>query len=132
MNNHEGFIYTNCTDHTTTYWNSVDFSTATYAVNVNVKLETFGGRVEEFTIRPNEKMMLITRDEALYLRTENREIPIAPLNDVMGNFDRYFMQKDKIEGMVCKANELKNSSDPMQRAIGQELLKILKDYGLMN
>lgn len=128
MNNHEGFLYTNCTDHTTTYWNSVD----TYAVNVNVKLETFGGRVEDFTIRPNEKMMLVTRDGALYLRTENKEIPIVPLNDVMGNFDRYFMQKDKIDAMVCKANELKNSTDPMQRAIGQELVKILKDYGLVN
>lgn len=95
-----------------------------------VKLETFGGRVEDLTIRPNEKMVLVTRDEALYLRTENKEIPIAPLNDVMGNFDRYFMQKDKIEGLVRKANELKNSANPMQRIIGQELLKILKDYGL--
>ena len=40
--------------------------------------------------------------------------------------------KDKIDGMVHKANELKSSPDPMQRAIGQELVKILKDYGLVN
>lgn len=45
-----------------------------------------------------------------------------------GDYCRYFMQKDKIDGMVHKAS----SPDPMQRAIGQELVKILKDYGLVN
>ena len=35
------------------------------------------------------------------------------------------------KGYCCACNELKNSSDPMQRVIGQELVKILTDYGLV-
>lgn len=55
---------------------------------------------------------------------------------VTNNLNDYVIQnsgelKDKIDGMVHKANELKSSPDPMQRAIGQELVKILKDYGLV-
>lgn len=99
-------------------WQTMDFATATCKVNVNVKIETIGGRVEDFSIEPNEKLTLEADDRALFLVSKEKRIPIAPL-----------MQKDKIDGMVHRANELKSSPDPMQRAIGQELVKILKDYG---
>ena len=111
----------------TTYnWQTMDFTTTSYKVNVSVKIETIGGRVEDFAIEPNEKLTLEADDRALFLVSKEKRIPIAPL----GDYGRYFMQKDKIDGMVHKANELKSSPDPMQRAIGQELVKILKDYGL--
>ena len=114
-------------------WQTIDFATTTnFRVNVNVKIETIGGRVEDFSIEPNEKLTLEADDRALFLVSKEKRIPIAPLNDMTGDYGRYFMQKDKIDGMVHKANELKSSSDPMQRAIGQELVKILKDYGLVN
>ena len=116
----------------TTYgynWQAMDFATTTnFKVNVNVKIETIGGRVEDFTIEPNEKLTLEASDGALFLVSKEKGIPIAPLT---GDYDRYFMQKDKIYEMVHKANELKSSSDPMQRVIGQELVKILTDYGLV-
>lgn len=116
----------------TTYchnWQAMDFATTTnFKVNVNVKIEAIGGRVEDFVIEPNEKLTLEADDGALFLVSKEKRIPIAPLT---GDYDRYFMQKDKIDGMMHKANELKNSSDPMQRVIGQELVKILKDYGLV-
>lgn len=118
----------------TTYthnWQAMDFATATCKVNVNVKIETIGGRVEDFAIEPNEKLTIEADDRALFLVSKEKRIPIAPLNDMTGDYGRYFMQKDKIDGMVHKANELKSSPDPMQRAIGQELVKILKDYGLV-
>ena len=123
---------------TTTYvnfgpqWQAMDFATASYKVNVNVKIETIGGRVEDFAIEPNEKLTLEAGDGALFLVSKEKRIPIAPLNDMTGDYGRYFMQKDKIDEMVRKANELKSSPDPMQRAIGQELVKILKDYGLVD
>lgn len=114
-------------------WQAMDFATTTnFKVNVNVKIETIGGRVEDFSIEPNEKLTLEADDRALFLVSKEKRIPIAPLNDMTGDYGRYFMQKDKIDGMVHKANELKSSSDPMQRAIGQELVKILKDYGLVD
>lgn len=176
----------------TTYthnWQTMDFATTSYKVNVNVKIETIGGRVEDFSIEPNEKLTIEADDRALFLVSKEKRIPIAPLehyiyvtnnlNDYViqnsgelsitpngieyiekysggwrkrviatptqmlglygndfcrmtGDYGRYFMQKDKIDGMVHKANELKSSPDPMQRAIGQELVKILKDYGLVN
>lgn len=129
-----------CVNATTTYanfdgfnmWRSVDLSTATYKVNIGVKIEAIGGRVEELGIEPNEVMKLEAEEGALYLCTQNKRVPIAPLNDMIGDYGRYFMQKDKIDAMVRKANELKNSTDPMQRAIGQELVKILKDYGMVD
>lgn len=125
---------------TTTYvnfgphnWQAMDFATTTnFKVNVNVRIETIGGRVEDFSIEPNEKLTLEADDRALFLVSKEKKIPIAPLNDMTGDYGRYFMQKDKIEEMVHKANELKSSPDPMQRAIGQELVKILKDYGLVD
>ena len=124
---------------TTTYvnfgpqWQAMDFATTTnFKVNVNVKIETIGGRVEDFGIEPNEKLTLEADDRALFLVSKEKKIPIAPLNDMTGDYGRYFMQKDKIDEMVRKANELKSSPDPMQRAIGQELVKILKDYGLVD
>lgn len=113
-------------------WHSVDLSTATYKVNVGVKIEAIGGRVEELSIEPNEVMKLEAEEGALFLCTQSKKVPIAPINDIIGDYGRYFMQKDKIDAMVRKANELKNSTDPMQRAIGQELVKILKDYGLVD
>ena len=112
-------------------WRAMDFTTASYKVNINVKIEAIGGRVEDFAIEPNEKLTLEAGDGALFLVSKEKRIPIAPFNDMTGDYGRYFMQKDKIDGMVHKANELKSSSDPMQRAIGQELVKILKDYGLV-
>lgn len=110
----------------TTYthnWQAMDFATTSY----KVKIETIGGRVEDFAIEPNEKLTLEADDRALFLVSKEKRIPIAPLNDMTGD-----LQKDKIDGMVHKANELKSSPDPMQRAIGQELVKILKDYGLVD
>lgn len=112
-------------------WRTMDFTTASYKVNINVKIEAIGGRVEDFSIEPNEKLTLEAGDGALFLVSKEKRIPIAPLNDMTGDYGRYFMQKDKVDGMVHKANELKSSPDPMQRAIGQELVKILKDYGLV-
>ena len=112
-------------------WRAMDFTTASYKVNINVKIEAIGGRVEDFAIEPNEKLTLEAGDGALFLVSKEKRIPIAPLDDMTGDYCRYFMQKDKIDGMMHKANELKSSPDPMQRAIGQELVKILKDYGLV-
>ena len=112
-------------------WRAMDFTTASYKVNINVKIEAIGGRVEDFAIEPNEKLTLEAGDGALFLVSKEKRIPIAPFNDMTGDYGRYFMQKDKIDGMMHKANELKNSPDPMQRAIGQELVKILKDYELL-
>lgn len=112
----------------TTYgynWQAMDFATTTnFKVNVNVKIEAIGGRVEDFAIEPNEKLTLEASDGALFLVSKEKRIPIAPLT---GDYNRYFMQKDKIDGMVRKANELKSSPDPMQRVIGQELVKILTE-----
>lgn len=124
MNNEFNTTYINLDDRC---WRAMDFATASYKVNINVKIEAIGGRVEDFAIEPNEKLTLEAGDGALFLASKEKRIPIAPL----GDYGRYFMQKDKIDGMVHKANELKSSSDPMQRAIGQELVKILKDYGLV-
>ena len=119
----------------TTYchnWQAMDFATTTnFKVNVNVKIEAIGGRVEDFAIEPNEKLTLEASDGALFLVSKEKRIPIATFNDMTGDYGRYFMQKDKIDGMVHKTNELKSSPDPMQRAIGHELVKILKDYGLV-
>lgn len=128
MNNGFNTTYINLDDRC---WRAMDFTTASYKVNINVKIETIGGRVEDFAIEPNEKLTLEAGDGALFLVSKEKRIPIAPLNDMTGDYGRYFMQKDKIDGMVHKANELKSSPDPMQRAIGQELVKILKDYGLL-
>ena len=129
MNNGFNTTYINLDDRC---WRAVDFTTASYKVNINVKIETIGGRVEDFAIEPNEKLTIEADDGALFLVSKEKRIPIAPLNDMTGDYGRYFMQKDKIDGMAHKANELKSSPDPMQRAIGQELVKILKDYGLVN
>ena len=128
MNNGFNTTYINLDDRC---WRTMDFTTASYKVNINVKIEAIGGRVEDFAIEPNEKLTLEAGDGALFLVSKEKRIPIAPLNDMTGDYGRYFMQKDKIDGMVHKANELKSSPDPMQRAIGQELVKILKDYGLV-
>lgn len=128
MNNGFNTTYINLDDRC---WRAMDFTTASYKVNINVKIEAIGGRVEDFAIEPNEKLTLEAGDGALFLASKEKRIPIAPLNDMTGDYGRYFMQKDKIDGMVHKANELKSSPDPMQRAIGQELVKILKDYGLV-
>lgn len=125
MNNEFNTTYVNFDTHN---WQAMDFATTSYKVNVSVKIETIGGRVEDFAIEPNEKLTLEADDRALFLVSKEKRIPIAPL----GDYGRYFMQKDKIDGMVHKANELKSSPDPMQRAIGQELVKILKDYGLVD
>lgn len=129
MNNGFNTTYVNFDTHN---WQAMDFATTSYKVNVSVKIETIGGRVEDFAIEPNEKLTLEADDRALFLVSKEKRIPIAPLNDMIGDYGRYFMQKDKIDGMVHKANELKSSPDPMQRAIGQELVKILKDYGLVD
>ena len=129
MNNGFNTTYINLDDRC---WRAMDFTTASYKVNINVKIEAIGGRVEDFAIEPNEKLTLEAGDGALFLVSKEKRIPIAPLNDMTGDYGRYFMQKDKIDGMVHKANELKSSPDPMQRAIGQELVKILKDYGLVS
>lgn len=129
MDNGFNTTYINLDDH---YWRAMDFTTASYKVNINVKIETIGGRVEDFAIEPNEKLTLEAGDGALFLVSKEKRIPIAPLNDMTGDYGRYFMQKDKIDEMVHKANELKSSSDPMQRAIGHELVKILKDYKLVD
>ena len=128
MNNGFNTTYINLDDRC---WRAMDFTTASYKVNINVKIEAIGGRVEDFAIEPNEKLTLEAGDGALFLVSKEKRIPIAPLNDMTGDYGRYFMQKDKIDGMVHKANELKSSPDPMQREIGQELVKILKDYGLV-
>lgn len=128
MNNGFNTTYINLDDRC---WRTMDFTTASYKVNINVKIEAIGGRVEDFAIEPNEKLTLEAGDGALFLVSKEKRIPIAPLDDMTGDYGRYFMQKDKIDGMVHKANELKSSPDPMQRAIGQELVKILKDYGLV-
>ena len=128
MNNGFNTTYINLDDRC---WRAMDFTTASYKVNINVKIEAIGGRVEDFAIEPNEKLTLEAGDGALFLVSKEKRIPIAPFNDMTGDYGRYFMQKDKIDGMVHKANELKSSPDPMQRAIGQELVKILKDYGLV-
>lgn len=128
MNNGFNTTYINLDDRC---WRAMDFTTASYKVNINVKIEAIGGRVEDFAIEPNEKLTLEAGDGALFLVSKEKRIPIAPLNDMIGDYGRYFMQKDKIDGMVHKANELKSSPDPMQRAIGQELVKILKDYELV-
>ena len=120
MNNGFNTIYTNLDSHN---WQTMDFATTSY----KVKIETIGGRAEDFAIEPNEKLTIEADDRALFLVSKEKRIPIAPF----GDYGRYFMQKDKIDGMVHKANELKSSPDPMQRAIGQELVKILKDYGLV-
>ena len=130
MNNGFDTTYINLDDHN--YWRAMDFTTVSYKVNINVKIEAIGGRVEDFAIEPNEKLTLEAGDGALFLVSKEKRIPIAPLNDMTGDYGRYFMQKDKIDEMMHKANELKSSSDPMQRAIGQELVKILKDYGLVD
>ena len=129
MNNGFNTTYINLDDRC---WRAMDFTTASYKVNINVKIEAIGGRVEDFAIEPNEKLTLEAGDGALFLVSKEKRIPIAPLNEMIGDYGRYFMQKDKIDGMVHKANELKSSPDPMQRAIGQELVKILKDYGLVD
>ena len=129
MNNGFNTTYINLDDRC---WRAMDFTTASYKVNINVKIEAIGGRVEDFAIEPNEKLTLEAGDGALFLVSKEKRIPIAPFNDMTGDYGRYFMQKDKIDGMVHKANELKSSPDPMQRGIGQELVKILKDYGLVN
>ena len=129
MNNGFNTTYVNFDTHN---WQAMDFTTTSYKVNVSVKIETIGGRVEDFSIEPNEKLTLEAGDRALFLVSKEKRIPIAPFNDMTGDYGRYFMQKDKIDGMVHKANELKSSPDPMQRAIGQELVKILKDYGLVS
>ena len=113
------------------HWQAMDFATTT-SLKINVRIETIGGRVEDFGIEPNEKLTLEADDVALFLVSKEKRIPIAPLNDMNDNYGRYFMQKDKIDEIVHKANELKSSPDPMQRAIGQELVKILKDYGLVD
>lgn len=129
MDNRFNTTYVNLDGH----WQAMDFATTTnFKVNVNVRIETIGGRVEDFSIEPNEKLTLEADDRALFLVSKEKKIPIAPLNDMTGDYSRYFMQKDKIDEMVRKANELKSSPDPMQRAIGQELVKMLKDYGLVN
>ena len=128
MNNGFNTTYINLDDRC---WRAMDFTTASYKVNINVKIETIGGRVEDFAIEPNEKLTLEAGDGALFLVSKEKRIPIAPLDDMTGDYGRYFMQKDKIDEMVHKANELKSSQDPMQRAIGQELVKILKDYELL-
>ena len=128
MNNGFNTTYINLDDRC---WRAMDFTTASYKVNINVKIEAIGGRVEDFAIEPNEKLTLEAGDGALFLVSKEKRIPIAPFNDMTGDYGRYFMQKDKIDGMVHKANELKSSPDPMQRAIGHELVKILKDYGLV-
>ena len=128
MNNGFNTTYVNFDTHN---WQAMDFTTTSYKVNVSVKIETIGGRVEDFAIEPNEKLTIEADDRALFLVSKEKRIPIAPLNDITGDYGRYFMRKDKIDGMVHKANELKSSHDPMQRAIGQELVKILKDYGLV-
>lgn len=128
MNNGFNTTYINLDDR---YWRAMDFTTDSYKVNINVKIEAIGGRVEDFAIEPNEKLTLEAGDGALFLVSKEKRIPIAPLNDMIGDYGKYFMQKDKIDGMVHKANELKSSPDPMQRAIGQELVKILKDYELL-
>ena len=128
MNNGFNTTYINLDDRC---WRAMDFTTASYKVNINVKIETIGGRVEDFAIEPNEKLTIEADDRALFLVSKEKRIPIAPLNDMTGDYGRYFMHKDKIDGMVHKANELKSSSDPMQRAIGQALVKILKEYGLV-
>ena len=129
MNNGFNTTYINLDDRC---WRTMDFTTASYKVNINVRVEAIGGRVEDFAIEPNEKLTIEADDRALFLVSKEKRIPIAPLNDMTGDYGRYFRQKDKIDGMVHKANELKSSPDPMQRAIGQELVKILKDYGLVN
>lgn len=128
MNNGFNTTYINLDDRC---WRAMDFTTASYKVNINVKIEAIGGRVEDFSIEPNEKLTLEAGDGALFLVSKEKRIPIAPFNDMTGDYGRYFMQKDKIDGMAHKANELKSSPDPMQRAIGQELVKILKDYELL-
>ena len=128
MNNGFNTTYINLDDRC---WRAMDFTTASYKVNINVKIEAIGGRVEDFAIEPNEKLTLEAGDGALFLVSKEKRIPIAPFNDITGDYGIYFMQKDKIDGMVHKANELKSSPDPMQRAIGQELVKILKDYELL-
>lgn len=56
-------------------------------------LETIGGRVEDFAIEPNEKLTIEADDRALFLVSKEKRIPIAPL----GDYGRYFMQKDKID-----------------------------------
>lgn len=61
----------------------MDFATTTnFKVNVNVKIEAIGGRVEDFAIEPNEKLTLEASDGALF-------VPLT------GDYNRYFMQKDK-------------------------------------
>lgn len=129
MNNGFNTTYVNLDGYN---WQAMDFATASYKVNVSVKIETIGGRVEDFAIEPNERLTIEASDGALFLVSKEKRIPIAPLNDMTGDYGRHFMQKDKIDEMVHKANELKSSPDPMQRAIGQELVKILKDYGLVD
>ena len=97
MNNGFNTIYTNLDSHN---WQTMDFATTSYKVNVNVKIETIGGRVEDFAIEPNEKLTIEADDGALFLVSKEKRIPIAPFNDMTGDYGRYFMQKDKIDGMV--------------------------------
>lgn len=85
MNNGFNTTYINLDGHN---WQAMDFATA--------KIETIGGRVEDFAIEPNEKLTIEADDRALFLVSKEKRIPIAPL----GDYGRYFMQKDKIDGMV--------------------------------
>ena len=52
MNNGFNTTYVNFDTHN---WQAMDFTTTSYKVNVSVKIETIGGRVEDFSIEPNEK-----------------------------------------------------------------------------
>ncbi len=76
MNNEFNTTYVNFDTHN---WQAMDFATTSYKVNVSVKIETIGGRVEDFAIEPNEKLTLEADDRALFLVSKEKRIPIAPL-----------------------------------------------------
>lgn len=76
MNNGFNTIYTNLDSHN---WQTMDFATTSYKVNVNVKIETIGGRVEDFAIEPNEKLTIEADDRAFFLFQKKNEFQLHRL-----------------------------------------------------
>ena len=112
------------------YWQTTNTGDIGATLKINIKIEAIGGRVEDFEIEPNEKLNLETGDGVLFLVSKEKKIPIAPINNVEGNYIEYFMQKDKIDKMIIEANNLIRSEDPMQRTVGGRIIEMLKETGL--
>lgn len=112
------------------YWQTTNTGDIGATLKINIKIEAIGGRVEDFEIEPNEKLILEAGDGVLFLVSKEKKIPIAPLNNVEGNYIEYFMQKDKTDKMIIEANNLMRNEDPMQRMVGGKIIEMLKEIGL--